>query len=259
MDLTELPKCTVCLERMDESVNGVLTTLCNHSFHSQCLQWWEDTSWVFRPSYNLRAGFGSVSVISATQTQPFIESKGWFTPLHIQECSWWPHSVSPQCTRSFCFISCICFFSCYSLYSTLSLGYKHVTIHECVLCFQVPCLQILSNSRTSGREQMLWMWSAGGNSPLCGLLCESWPLGTAVLIVFIHLESLDLSDLRPHRLRPLCQQTCLQALWGNAAHVCDAAHKPPRLGLCWRYVLNWKRYGPRYYLRVLEIFFVRFH
>ncbi|KAL4701154.1 hypothetical protein H8959_015158 [Pygathrix nigripes] len=35
MDLTELPKCTVCLERMDESVNGILTTLCNHSFHSQ--------------------------------------------------------------------------------------------------------------------------------------------------------------------------------------------------------------------------------
>ncbi|MBN3314847.1 BRAP protein, partial [Atractosteus spatula] len=44
MDLTELPKCTVCLERMDESVNGVLTTLCNHSFHSQCLQLWEDTT-----------------------------------------------------------------------------------------------------------------------------------------------------------------------------------------------------------------------
>lgn len=44
MELTELPKCTVCLERMDESVNGVLTTLCNHSFHSQCLQSWQDTS-----------------------------------------------------------------------------------------------------------------------------------------------------------------------------------------------------------------------
>uniref|UniRef100_A0A8C9T8Q3 BRCA1-associated protein n=1 Tax=Scleropages formosus TaxID=113540 RepID=A0A8C9T8Q3_SCLFO len=44
MDLTELPKCTVCLERMDESVNGVLTTLCNHSFHSQCLLRWEDTT-----------------------------------------------------------------------------------------------------------------------------------------------------------------------------------------------------------------------
>lgn len=46
MDLTELPKCTVCLERMDESVNGILTTLCNHSFHSQCLQRWDDTTWV---------------------------------------------------------------------------------------------------------------------------------------------------------------------------------------------------------------------
>ncbi|KAM3874097.1 BRCA1-associated protein [Diretmus argenteus] len=44
MELTELPKCTVCLERMDESVNGVLTTLCNHSFHSQCLQRWDDAS-----------------------------------------------------------------------------------------------------------------------------------------------------------------------------------------------------------------------
>ncbi|XP_062340689.1 BRCA1-associated protein isoform X1 [Osmerus eperlanus] len=44
MEMTELPKCTVCLERMDESVNGVLTTLCNHSFHSLCLQRWEDAS-----------------------------------------------------------------------------------------------------------------------------------------------------------------------------------------------------------------------
>uniref|UniRef100_A0A8C8GB24 BRCA1-associated protein n=1 Tax=Oncorhynchus tshawytscha TaxID=74940 RepID=A0A8C8GB24_ONCTS len=44
IELAELPKCTVCLERMDESVNGVLTTLCNHSFHSLCLQRWEDAS-----------------------------------------------------------------------------------------------------------------------------------------------------------------------------------------------------------------------
>ncbi|XP_054468287.1 BRCA1-associated protein [Anoplopoma fimbria] len=44
MELTELPKCTVCLERMDESVNGILTTLCNHSFHSQCLQRWDDAT-----------------------------------------------------------------------------------------------------------------------------------------------------------------------------------------------------------------------
>lgn len=40
---TELPTCPVCLERMDESVDGVLTILCNHSFHSNCLAKWGDT------------------------------------------------------------------------------------------------------------------------------------------------------------------------------------------------------------------------
>merc|ERR1712130_23103 len=40
--LTELPSCAVCLERMDESVKSVLTVLYNHSFHSQCLKKWED-------------------------------------------------------------------------------------------------------------------------------------------------------------------------------------------------------------------------
>ncbi|XP_028519639.1 BRCA1-associated protein isoform X2 [Exaiptasia diaphana] len=42
--LTELPKCPVCLERMDESVEGVLTILCNHSFHGSCLSKWDDSS-----------------------------------------------------------------------------------------------------------------------------------------------------------------------------------------------------------------------
>jgi len=37
---TELPVCTVCLERMDESVDGILTILCNHSFHGSCLTKW---------------------------------------------------------------------------------------------------------------------------------------------------------------------------------------------------------------------------
>jgi len=40
---TELPTCPVCLERMDESVEGILTILCNHSFHNDCLVKWEDT------------------------------------------------------------------------------------------------------------------------------------------------------------------------------------------------------------------------
>ncbi|CAL1297168.1 unnamed protein product [Larinioides sclopetarius] len=42
--LTELPTCPVCLERMDESVEGILTILCNHSFHGSCLAKWGDTS-----------------------------------------------------------------------------------------------------------------------------------------------------------------------------------------------------------------------
>ena len=41
---TELPVCSICLERMDESVSTVLTILCNHSFHGSCLAQWEDTT-----------------------------------------------------------------------------------------------------------------------------------------------------------------------------------------------------------------------
>ncbi|GAB6033737.1 hypothetical protein CHUAL_013849 [Chamberlinius hualienensis] len=41
---TELPTCSVCLERMDESVDGILTILCNHSFHAGCLSKWGDSS-----------------------------------------------------------------------------------------------------------------------------------------------------------------------------------------------------------------------
>lgn len=40
----ELPYCTICLERMDESVSTVLTILCNHKFHSDCLAQWEDAT-----------------------------------------------------------------------------------------------------------------------------------------------------------------------------------------------------------------------
>lgn len=40
---TELPACYICLERMDESLNGVISILCNHSFHTNCLVKWGDT------------------------------------------------------------------------------------------------------------------------------------------------------------------------------------------------------------------------
>lgn len=41
---TELPSCPVCLERLDEHVSGIVTTVCNHRFHNDCLRRWGDTS-----------------------------------------------------------------------------------------------------------------------------------------------------------------------------------------------------------------------
>jgi hypothetical protein len=32
----ELPVCAVCLERMDSSVTGLITTQCTHTFHCSC-------------------------------------------------------------------------------------------------------------------------------------------------------------------------------------------------------------------------------
>ncbi|RUS24762.1 hypothetical protein BC938DRAFT_473103 [Jimgerdemannia flammicorona] len=40
--LYELPTCPVCLERMDASVTGLLTILCQHTFHCHCLSKWGD-------------------------------------------------------------------------------------------------------------------------------------------------------------------------------------------------------------------------
>jgi BRCA1-associated protein len=40
----ELPTCPVCLERLDSSASGILTILCNHSFHCDCLSKWRTDS-----------------------------------------------------------------------------------------------------------------------------------------------------------------------------------------------------------------------
>ncbi|KAF8572418.1 hypothetical protein P879_00385 [Paragonimus westermani] len=43
--LLELPSCPVCLERLDEPVQGILTTiLCNHTFHDDCIARVEDAT-----------------------------------------------------------------------------------------------------------------------------------------------------------------------------------------------------------------------
>lgn len=41
---TELPPCPVYLERIDESVDGILTIFSKNTFHSNCLVKWDDTS-----------------------------------------------------------------------------------------------------------------------------------------------------------------------------------------------------------------------
>ncbi|KAJ2713966.1 hypothetical protein H4R19_001978 [Coemansia spiralis] len=41
---TELPTCPVCLERLDSSTSGLLTTMCRHMFHCRCLARWGDGS-----------------------------------------------------------------------------------------------------------------------------------------------------------------------------------------------------------------------
>jgi len=38
--MVELPTCPVCLERMDVACSGIITILCNHSFHCECLSRW---------------------------------------------------------------------------------------------------------------------------------------------------------------------------------------------------------------------------
>lgn len=42
-NLTELPTCVICLERMDDTVTGLLTILCDHTFHCSCINKWVST------------------------------------------------------------------------------------------------------------------------------------------------------------------------------------------------------------------------
>lgn len=42
--LIELPTCPVCLDRMDSAVTGMITIMCNHTFHCQCLSKWADST-----------------------------------------------------------------------------------------------------------------------------------------------------------------------------------------------------------------------
>ena len=43
-EAVELPTCAVCLERLDPSISGIFTIVCNHQFHCDCLRRWADSS-----------------------------------------------------------------------------------------------------------------------------------------------------------------------------------------------------------------------
>ena len=40
----EVPTCPVCLDRLDSSITGIITTICSHTFHCECMQKWFDGS-----------------------------------------------------------------------------------------------------------------------------------------------------------------------------------------------------------------------
>lgn len=42
--LTELPTCPVCLERLEGAASGLMTTVCNHTFHTDCIRNWYDAT-----------------------------------------------------------------------------------------------------------------------------------------------------------------------------------------------------------------------
>ncbi|XP_030528617.1 BRAP2 RING ZnF UBP domain-containing protein 2-like [Rhodamnia argentea] len=44
MATSEQPSCPVCLERLDQDTSGILTTICNHSFHISCISKCSDSS-----------------------------------------------------------------------------------------------------------------------------------------------------------------------------------------------------------------------
>ncbi|XP_068636418.1 BRAP2 RING ZnF UBP domain-containing protein 1 isoform X2 [Aristolochia californica] len=41
---TELPTCPFCLERLDQEISGITTTLCDHSFQCSCISKWRESS-----------------------------------------------------------------------------------------------------------------------------------------------------------------------------------------------------------------------
>ncbi|RKP35171.1 BRCA1-associated protein 2-domain-containing protein [Dimargaris cristalligena] len=93
--LLELPTCPVCLESLDSSATGLMTILCQHTFHCQCLFRWGDGSCpVCRYSANRRRTGSTETTPNGTEsTTPLPEA----LPTHLSGSS--DDDLETQCAH----------------------------------------------------------------------------------------------------------------------------------------------------------------
>jgi len=72
--LIELPTCTICLERMDDTT-GLMTILCQHVFHCTCLQTWKGSGCPVCRATNPAGNSASASA-STDPTNPYTQPFG---------------------------------------------------------------------------------------------------------------------------------------------------------------------------------------
>lgn len=87
------------ISNQDESVEGILTILCNHSFHGSCLSKWSDTTWV-----SIRTP-ASLMQIKEVVLNPTVALKIVLVELSVQKREYYLYWI--------CCASILCsFFSC---------------------------------------------------------------------------------------------------------------------------------------------------
>jgi len=89
-------------ERLDQQISGILTTVCNHSFHSACISKWTDSSCPVssRAAHITRVLVeGNIWPESCFLTTIF-RSLGWYVTVFVQVCRY----CQQQSENSTCFI-----------------------------------------------------------------------------------------------------------------------------------------------------------
>lgn len=147
------------------------------------------------------------------------------------------------------------FFFSLNMCSPLSLSCSTGQYTSVSSVFQVPRVQILSNPRTSGREQMLWMWSARGRPGLLWeltLRCHSthcvnpsriygfvWSVATSVVAVMS--ADTPTNTLRKHNIRMQCSSQTTAS--GTMLEVCTYLRERERLKTIYNFRVLLKKDG----------------